>query len=72
MLTNIFLQQVLPPTGNYCVVGLKKDQTPRQKLVGSIEELERLGNGLVADGFNTYFALASYENPKGVGLLLMP
>ena len=64
MLTNIFLQQVLPPTGQYCVVGLKEGKA-RQKLVGSIEELERLGNGLAKDGFDTYFALASYADPKG-------
>jgi len=65
MLTNIFLQQILPPTGQYCVVGLKKDGAPRQKLVGSIEELERLGNGLASDGYETYFALASFADPKG-------
>lgn len=47
------------------MVGLKKDSAPRQKLVGSIEELETLGNALANDGYETYFALASYADPKG-------
>ena len=33
MLTNIFLEQVLPPTGQYCVVGLKEGITKAQGLI---------------------------------------
>lgn len=62
--TNDFLSVILPDTGSYCVVGLKKDESPRQKFVGSIEEVCKLSEQLVNDGYNSYFALASFTNPK--------
>jgi hypothetical protein len=46
------------------VVGLKKDESPRQKFVGSIEEVCKLSEQLVNDGYNSYFALATFINPK--------
>jgi hypothetical protein len=62
--TNDFLSVILPDTGSYCVVGLKKDESPRQKFVGSVAEVCRLSEQLVNDGYNSYFALASFTDPK--------
>ena len=62
--TNEFLSKVLPDNGAYCVVGLKLDESPRQKFVGSIEEVNALAQELVADQRNAYFALASFTDPK--------
>ena len=62
--TNDFLSVMLPDSGSYCVVGLKKDESPRQKFVGSIEEVCKLSEQLVNDGYNSYFALATFINPK--------
>ena len=62
--TNDFLSAVLPNDGVYCVVGLKKDESPRQKFVGSIEEVNGLAQELVAQNYNAYFALASFADPK--------
>ena len=62
--TNNFLSAVLPDTGSYCVVGLKEDGSPRQKFVGSIEEVNALAQKLVDEQYNAYFALASFADPK--------
>lgn len=62
MTTTIFLSSVLPTTGNYCVVGLKKDAMPRQRLTQTIEELQVRAEKLLAEGYDAYFALASYED----------
>jgi len=62
--TNNFLSAVLPDTGSYCVVGLKEDGSPRQKFVGSIEEVNVLAQKLVDEQYNAYFALASFADPK--------
>lgn len=64
LITNEFLSAVLPPNGSYCVVGLKDNASPRQKFVGSIEEVEQLAGKLVQDEYNAYFALASFADPK--------
>ena len=61
---NNFLSAVLPDTGSYCVVGLKEDGSPRQKFVGSIEEVNVLAQKLVDEQYNAYFALASFTDPK--------
>lgn len=61
---NNFLSIVLPNTGSYCVVGLKEDGSPRQKFVGSIEEVNVLAQKLVDEQYNAYFALASFTDPK--------
>jgi hypothetical protein len=64
LITNDFLSAILPDTGSYCVVGLKEDGSPRQKFVGSIEEVCKLSEQLVNGGYNSYFALASFNDPK--------
>jgi len=64
LITNEFLSAVLPPNGSYCVVGLSENGSPRQKFVGSIEEVEQLASKLVQDEYNAYFALASFADPK--------
>jgi len=64
LITNDFLSVVLPDSGVYCVVGLKDDGSPRQKFVGSIEEVNALAQKLVDDQYNAYFALASFNDPK--------
>ena len=60
--TNEFLSAVLPPSGVYCVVGLKKDGNPKQKFVDSIEQIEETAKQLVDAQYDAYFALASYTN----------
>lgn len=57
-----FLSVVLPPTGQYCVVGLKKDKSPRQIFVESLEEVDNHAQAMVHKGYDAYFALASFEN----------
>ena len=64
MNTNEFLSAVLPDSGVYCVVGLKKDEQPRQKFAKSIEELEKLSVKLVGEQYDAYYALASFTDPK--------
>ena len=53
MNTQEFLTSVLPLEGNYCVVGLKKDTTPKQKFVGSIDKVMELSDQLVNAGFDS-------------------
>jgi hypothetical protein len=65
LITNNFLSTVLPDSGVYCVVGLKEDGSPKQKFVGSIEEVNVLAQKLVDEQYNAYFALASFTDPKG-------
>lgn len=60
--TNEFLSSVLPSSGTYCVVGLKKDERPKQKFVNTIEEAEELAKKLVQAEYDAYFALAAYSN----------
>jgi hypothetical protein len=62
--TNDFLSTVLPDSGMYCVVGLNKEGLPKQKFVGSIEEVNALAQKLVDKQYNAYFALASFADPK--------
>jgi len=62
--TNEFLSAILPDSGSYCVVGLKIDGSPRQKFVGSIEEVNAIAQKLVEEQYNAYFALASFTDPK--------
>jgi len=59
-----FLSLVLPPTGMYCVVGLK-DGKPKQSFVASVEEIDSLADALVHRGYDAYFALASYADDSG-------
>ena len=58
-----FLSLVLPPTGQYCVVGLNKDKKPRQVFVESIEEVSDYADAMVHKGYDAYFALANFQSP---------
>jgi hypothetical protein len=55
-----FLSLILPPTGTYCVVGLKKDQKPKQIFVTSVDDIDSYADAFVHKGFDAYFALASF------------
>lgn len=47
------------------MVGLHKEENPKSRFVADIQSLENLGNSLSKNaGWNTYFALASFGNPK--------
>jgi hypothetical protein len=64
MLSRIdFLSLVLPPTGQYCVVGLNKDKKPKQIFVESIQEVSDYADAMVHKGYDAYFALASFQSP---------
>ena len=56
---NTFLTSVLADDGLYCVVGLKKG-TPRQTFVKTIDEIDGIVEGLIAQGYDTYFGCAKY------------
>lgn len=59
-----FLALVLPPTGQYCVVGLKKDKAPKQVFIESIDEVCNYADAMVHKGYDAYFALASFKDPN--------
>jgi hypothetical protein len=67
---NEFLTLVLPPLHegeHYCAFGIKtvdEKDVVRQKFVGSIEEISARADALVAEGFNAFFAMAKFGNPK--------
>jgi hypothetical protein len=56
-----FLSLVLPPKGTYCVVGLK-DKKPRQVFFDTIEDVSDYADALTAKGYDSYFALASFND----------
>lgn len=58
-----FLSSVLAEEGLYCVVGLKKG-APRQTFVETIEEIDGVVEGLMAQGYDTYFGCAKYLNDE--------
>jgi len=58
-----FLSLVLPPTGQYCVVGLSKDKKPKQVFVDSIDEVSDYAEVMVHKGYDAYFALANFQSP---------
>ena len=60
-----FLSLVLPPTGTYCVVGLKKDTKPKQIFVTSVEEINDYADALLHKGYDAYYALASFIDDSG-------
>ena len=64
MTIKTLLTALLPTDGYYCVVGLKSDTPPVQKLVTTIDEVEQEAAGLCASGFNAYFGCAKYETPN--------
>lgn len=54
-----FLASVLSTQGLYCVVGLKKG-APKQTFVQTIDEIDAVVEGLIAQGYDTYFGCAKY------------
>lgn len=54
-----FFSSVLAEEGKYCVVGLKKG-APVQTFVDSIEEIDGEVEGLLMQGYDTYFGCAKY------------
>ena len=56
-----FLSAVLADDGMYCVVGLKKG-APRQTFVETLEEIDGVVDGLIAQGYDAYFGCAKYLN----------
>lgn len=56
-----FLSSVLASEGMYCVVGLKKG-APRQTFVDTLEEIDGVVEGLMAQGYDAYFGCAKYLN----------
>ncbi len=58
--TSTFLQGVLGTEGHYCVWALK-EQRMVQKFYGTIDELEHAANNLNENGFDTYYALATFD-----------
>lgn len=61
MTIKTLLTALLPTDGYYCVVGLKSDTPPVQKLVTTIDEVEQEAAILCGSGFNAYFGCAKYE-----------
>ena len=60
-----FLQQVLGDEGYYCIVGLKKDSDkPVQKFFKTIEDAVKVAENLKNDGYDAYYALATFEDGK--------
>ena len=57
-----FFSAVLASEGMYCVVGLKKG-SPRQTFVDTVEEIDGVVDGLMAQGYDAYFGCAKYANP---------
>ncbi len=58
-----FLQHVLPSEGYYCWVALKKGEKPKQGFVRTIDELAEKLRQIDAEGYDAYFACASYKAP---------
>lgn len=54
-----FLTSVLPKEGLYCVVGLRRNVV-KQTFVETIEEIDGIVDGLVSQGFDTYFGCAKF------------
>jgi len=60
-----FLQQVLGDEGYYCIVGLKKDSDkPVQKFFKTLEDAVAVAENLKNEGYNAYYALATFEDGK--------
>lgn len=56
-----FYETVLPPTGPYCAVAILGDSV-RQTFHDTIDELIARGDEIASDGYNAYFALASFKD----------
>ncbi len=63
METTKFLQHVLGGNGHYCMFAAKGDRR-EQKFYSTIQEVEDAAYKLDTDGFDVYFALATFKEPK--------
>jgi hypothetical protein len=63
METKQFLSTVLGDEGHYCVLGLK-DKARKQTFYNSIDSLIDAATELDNDGFNAYFALATFKEAE--------
>ena len=60
-----FLRQVLGDEGFYCIVGLKKDSDkPIQKFFPTIDAAYEVTENLKNEGYDAYYALATFEDGK--------
>ena len=60
-----FLRQVLGDEGFYCIVGLKKDSDkPVQKFFPTLEDAATVAENLKNEGYDAYYALATFEDGK--------
>jgi hypothetical protein len=60
-----FLKTVLGDEGFYCIVGLKKDSDrPVQKFFPTLEQATEVAKNLVNEGYDAYYALATFEDGK--------
>ena len=60
-----FLRQVLGDEGFYCIVGLKKDSDkPIQKFFPTLEDALVVAENIKKDGYDAYYALATFEDGK--------
>lgn len=59
-----FLRQVLGNDGYYCIVGLKGSERPVQKFFENLEDAVSVASNLMTEGYDAYYALATFENGK--------
>jgi hypothetical protein len=59
-----FLRHVLGNEGYYCILGLKADSPPIQKLYPTIEAATSAAINLSAENWDAYFGLASFNDPR--------
>ena len=76
MQTQTFLETVLSGEGHYCVFGARvetyiddngdeqKREIKKQKLFPTIEAVCHAADNLTKEGFNAYFALATFKTPE--------
>lgn len=57
-----FLSSILPDTGNYCLVAIKKGKV-RQSFTASLEDLQANADAASSHGFDAYYALATFGDP---------
>ena len=65
METRLFLDSVLGGSGNYCLFGARK-ASPRivQKFYPSVGELLQAADDLDSQGYDTYFALGTFDSAE--------
>jgi len=63
METTKFLQSVLGDSGHYCMFAARGDRR-EQKFYDTVQEVKDAAYKLDADGFDVYFALATFKEPK--------